>query len=76
MAELHGALLTNPHDPHDLRDTLYIGLTLGKAEREARLKELFGIVQHNDIKRWGDEFLEGVRHARVLALEHLADKVA
>lgn len=75
-AELHGALLTNPHDPHDLRDTLYIGLTLGKAEREARLKELFGIVQHNDIKRWGDEFLQGVRDARVLALEHLADKVA
>jgi len=75
-AELHGALLTNPHDPHDLRDTLYIGLTLGRSEREARLKELFGVVQHNDIKRWGDEFLEGVRHARALALEHLADKVA
>ena len=39
-------------------------------------QQLFGVVQHNDIKRWGDEFLEGVRHARALALEHLADKVA
>lgn len=60
-AELHGALLTNPHDPHDLRDTLYIGLTLGQAEREARLKEMYQIVCHNDIGRWGTEFLEAVK---------------
>ncbi|WP_022962194.1 glucosylglycerol-phosphate synthase [Halopseudomonas pelagia] len=63
-AELHGALLTNPHDPHDLRDTLYLGLTLGKAEREARVREMFGVVQYNDIKRWGDEFLQAVRDSR------------
>ena len=74
-AELHGALLTNPHDPHDLRDGLYIGLTLGKAEREARLRELFGIVQHNDIRRWGDEFLQAVRGVHREALEH-SDEVA
>lgn len=60
-AELHGALLTNPHDPHDLRDTLYIGLTLGQAEREARLRELFAVVSHNDIARWGEEFLQAAR---------------
>lgn len=63
-AELHGALLTNPHDPHDMRDTLYLGLTLGEAEREARVREMFGVVQHNDIKRWGDEFLQAVRDSR------------
>ena len=74
-AELHGALLTNPHDPHDLRDGLYIGLTLGRAEREARLRELFGIVQHNDIRRWGDEFLQAVRGVHREALEH-SDEVA
>lgn len=63
-AELHGALLTNPHDPHDMRDTLYLGLTLGRAEREARVREMFGVVQHNDIKRWGDEFLQAVKDSR------------
>jgi len=71
-AELHGALLTNPHDPHDLRDTLYLGLTLGQADRESRIRAMFAIVQHNDIKRWGDEFLQSVRDSRQEGIEYLA----
>ncbi|SDU09774.1 glucosylglycerol-phosphate synthase [Halopseudomonas salegens] len=63
-AELHGALLTNPHDPHDLRDTLYVGLTLGRAEREARIRELFSVVSHFDIRHWGEGFLTAVRDSR------------
>lgn len=59
-AELHGAVLTNPHDPSDLRDKLYFGITLHWGEAEARLRELFGIVQHNDIHRWGQDFLDAV----------------
>lgn len=59
-AELHGAVLTNPHDPRDLRDKLYFGITLNRAEAEARLRELFAIVQHNDIHRWGEDFLDAV----------------
>lgn len=31
-----------------------------KAEARARLRELFDIVDYNDIRRWGDEFLAGV----------------
>lgn len=62
-AELHGALLTNPHDPYDLRDTLYVALNLGGAERESRLRELFDVVSHNDIDRWGQEFLEAASAA-------------
>lgn len=75
-AELHGALLTNPHDPHDLRDTLYVGLTLGKAERQARLRELYATVSHNDIQRWGDEFLEAAADTRRAAAEYLSEQVA
>ena len=75
-AELHGALLTNPHDPHDLRDTLYIGLTLGKAEREARLKEMYQIVCHNDIARWGSEFLEAVKATRRAQVSLLTEGAA
>ena len=62
-AELHGAVLTNPHDPSDLREKLYLGIAMHKAEAEARLRELFGIVEHNDVHRWGVEFLEAVERA-------------
>ncbi len=75
-AEVHGALLTNPHDPHDLRDTLYIGLTLGKADREARLKAMYQIVCHNDIARWGSEFLEAVKATRRTQISLLAEGAA
>ncbi|MDV7389858.1 hypothetical protein RZS08_00835, partial [Arthrospira platensis SPKY1] len=59
--------LTNPHDPGDLRDKLYFGITLNRAEAEARLRELFGIVQHNDIHRWGEDFLDAVESSVVAA---------
>jgi len=59
-AELHGAVLTNPHDPADLRERLRQALEMERGEREARLRGLYDIVQHNDIDRWGREFLEAV----------------
>jgi len=61
-AELHGAVLTNPHDPKDLRDKLYFGLSaaMHQGESEARLKEMFDIVCHHDIHRWGEGFLRAV----------------
>lgn len=60
-AELKGALLTNPHDPADLAQTCYLALNLPKNEAQARLRELFDIVCFNDIRRWGEDFLAGVR---------------
>ncbi|MDT4854543.1 Glucosylglycerol-phosphate synthase [compost metagenome] len=59
-AELKGALLTNPHDTADLASICYLALNMPKAEAQARLRELFDIVNYNDIRRWGDEFLAGV----------------
>lgn len=59
-AELHGAVLTNPHDPVDLRERLRQAIEMPPVEREARLRGLFDIVNHNDIARWGREFLEAV----------------
>lgn len=59
-AELHGAVLTNPHDIHDLTAKLYFGIAMNRAEAEARLRELFDVVVHNDIQRWGQDFLEAV----------------
>lgn len=62
-AELHGAVLTNPHDRNDLRDKCLYALNIHRAEAESRLRELFAIVQHNDIVRWGAEFLTAVETA-------------
>ena len=59
-AELHGAVLTNPHDPKDLRERLLQALTMDEAERTARLRGLYDIVAHNDIDRWGRDFLDAV----------------
>lgn len=56
-AELHGAVLTNPHDLHDLKEKLYLGIAMNRAEAESRLRELFSVVQHNDLRRWGEDFL-------------------
>ncbi|MFN3988080.1 MAG: glucosylglycerol-phosphate synthase [Rhodocyclaceae bacterium] len=62
-AELHGAVLTNPHDPSDLRDKLYFGITMSAREGQARLRGLFASVQHNDIHRWGQDFLDAVEQS-------------
>jgi glucosylglycerol-phosphate synthase len=62
-AELHGALLTNPHDPADLRERLRQALEMDPVERESRLRGLNEIVCHNDVERWGREFLEAVAAA-------------
>lgn len=59
-AELHGALLTNPHDPADLRERLRQALEMDPVERESRLRGLNEIVHHNDVSRWGSEFLDAV----------------
>lgn len=60
-AELHGAVLTNPHDPKDLRERLQQALVMDTEERSARLRGLYEIVAHNDIGRWGRDFLDAVR---------------
>lgn len=59
-AELKGAILTNPHDVEDLRSACYLGLNIGTAEAEARMRQLFDIVRHYDNRRWGEDFLASV----------------
>lgn len=59
-AELHGAVLTNPHDPVDLRERLRQSIGMDTDERKARLRSLYEIVLHNDINHWGQSFLEAV----------------
>jgi len=60
-AELRGALLTNPHDRHDLVNTCFQALTMDDSEAQGRIREAFAVVQHNDINAWGREFLDAVQ---------------
>lgn len=62
-AELKGALLTNPHDTNDLYENCHRAIVMSQPEAEARLRELFEIVSHYDVKRWGDDFLSAVEEA-------------
>ncbi len=59
-AEMKGALLTNPHDPVDLTNTLLQALTMTPHECEGRQRNLFEIVSHYDLARWGSDFLDAV----------------
>ncbi|WP_240922191.1 glucosylglycerol-phosphate synthase [Oleiagrimonas sp. C23AA] len=59
-AEMKGALLTNPHDIEDLVEVCLHALSLEKQEACRRLRGLFDIVQHYDVARWGQDFLDAV----------------
>ena len=59
-AELKGALLTNPHDPADLLSVIRRAIELPRPEARARLRQMFEIVRHHDVQRWGREFLQAV----------------
>lgn len=61
-AELKGALLTNPHDQTELAATLKQALTMPLSEREDRQRQLFEIISHYDLARWGRDFLEAVAY--------------
>ncbi|WP_323001951.1 glucosylglycerol-phosphate synthase [Denitromonas sp.] len=61
-AELHGTLLTNPHDPSDMEEKIYLGLTIGGTAADPRgpIREQFGIVCHNTVQHWGEAFIDAV----------------
>ncbi len=59
-AELKGALLTNPHDTTDLVTILKRALTMVPGEAEGRMRQLYDIVVHYDLRRWGRSFLNAV----------------
>jgi glucosylglycerol-phosphate synthase len=59
-AELKGAILTNPHDATDLVAGLVQALTMTTDEATDRIRQLYGIVDHYDVQRWGEDFLAAV----------------
>ncbi|MBR9883072.1 MAG: glucosylglycerol-phosphate synthase [Oceanospirillales bacterium] len=72
-AELHGALLTNPHDTQDLVERCYQALIMPPNEASTRMRELFDIVSYYDIRRWGEEFIANARYVDQSRAEPVAD---
>lgn len=69
-AELKGAVLTNPHDGADLVAGLHQALAMPQEEADGRLRQLYDIVTHYDLERWGRDFLDAVTAAGSGAGEH------
>lgn len=73
-AELRGALLTNPYDPQDLVSTCHQALCMDELEAQARLREAYDVVEHNDIEAWGREFIQAAEACRVRRDRAAADE--
>ncbi len=55
------ALLTDPHSPANLIDTLQRALTLPPAERRTRLKHLVDLLGHQHPTDWASEIITAIR---------------
>lgn len=61
-AELHEALLVNPHDREAVGAAIGKALDMPLAERKRRYRALFDAVQKSDIFKWAENFLETLEH--------------
>lgn len=55
--ELPYAILTNPYDKKDLKESLLHALTMDENECTLRMKRLYDIVSHYDVERWSKDFM-------------------
>jgi len=62
-AELHGAILTNPHDQRNLVDAVLRALKLDEREARNLMTTLYNIIEYNDVDSWAQEFMEAARGA-------------
>ncbi|MDA3913571.1 glucosylglycerol-phosphate synthase [Oleiagrimonas sp.] len=74
-AELKGALLTNPHDLADLADVCLHALDMNRKEAHSRLQGLYDIVEHYNLARWGEGFLDAVAATGTRAHTAIPDSV-
>lgn len=56
-AELHDALLVNPHDIAGLKDAIRLGVEMPAAEAGKRMASMAEVVERHDIHRWARTFL-------------------
>ena len=59
-AELKAALLVNPYDPESVGSAIELALSMPLAQRRERNDALFQVLLRNDVKNWGDRFLDAL----------------
>ena len=69
-AELTAALLVNPYDPETVATSISHALSMSLDERQARHQALFPLISENDLKSWGDCFLDALTKEADLPLWH------
>lgn len=57
VAELHAAVVTDPHDVADLVRAYRTAVTMLPAERQARMRRLRFAVESHDVSQWSSSFL-------------------
>ncbi|HLR38453.1 MAG TPA: glucosylglycerol-phosphate synthase [Chitinophagaceae bacterium] len=56
--ELPYAILCNPYDKKNLKETLLQALTMEENESSLRMQRLFDIVNHYDVEEWSTHFMD------------------
>lgn len=56
--ELPYAILTNPYDAKDLKESLLRALNMDNNDRILRMKRLYEIISHYDVEKWSGDFME------------------
>jgi trehalose 6-phosphate synthase len=69
-AELTAALLVNPYDPEAVATSIAHALSMSLDERRARHQAMFRLISENDLKSWGDCFLDALTKEADLLLRH------
>jgi trehalose 6-phosphate synthase/phosphatase len=67
-AELHAAVITDPHDGDDLVRAYRTAIRMMPAERQARMRRLRLAVESHDSARWSRSFLDALGHPEQLPL--------
>lgn len=62
--ELHDALVVNPNDTESFANTIHAALSMPLEERAQRMKRMREIVQHADIFKWADDFMEALEEVK------------
>jgi len=60
-ADLRAALQVNPNDPESVGAAIHRGLTMPRAERKARHRDLLQAVLETDISHWAEQFIARLR---------------
>lgn len=61
--DLGEALLVNPYAAHSLAASIHKALTMSQEDRKARMGIMRARVMHNDVHRWGRNFLEALERS-------------